>query len=193
MESVLSLENVSKGKRIQSSIAMTLTLISFAMLFASLFLGYCIFRFNSPIWPPMGMEKVDLFIPAISTVFVLLGSATYMKFQKQRFLKKDFTIWFWPTVILGACFLISQVTLWTDLKAQGIYVADGIFQSLLFSYTWIHAAHMVAAWLMLFLLLPILKKETLSEGDILKVVNIGKFWHFLGIVWVAMFISLFVF
>ena len=37
---------------------MTVTLITFGMLFGTLFLGYFLARFNAPTWPPVEIENM---------------------------------------------------------------------------------------------------------------------------------------
>ncbi len=180
------------GRQVTSSIAMTVVLVAFSMLFASLFLGYTVFRVTSDVWPPMGFERVDLFLPMVSTLLIALSSVSFWKFQtvfiKNGHGKKQ---WFSLTVFLGLAFMASQVFLWRSLHAKGIYVQDGIFPSIIYSFTWVHAAHVVLAWIALFYLVPTLKAGLNIEDYENRVFNIGKFWHFLGIVWLIMFITMF--
>jgi len=68
---------------------MIVTLISFAMLFATLMMGFAMFRFTSPVWPPSGMEKPSLVLPTLSTVLIALSSACYYWFEKIFLIKKD--------------------------------------------------------------------------------------------------------
>ena len=46
------LSESEQGQEIVSSVAMIVTLISFAMLFATLMMGFAMFRFTAPVWPP---------------------------------------------------------------------------------------------------------------------------------------------
>ena len=71
-----------EGKNIANSIAMIITLVSFTMLFAVFFLGYAIFRFNAQEWPPMGMDRVGLGIPSLSTFFIVLSSVTLVVVER---------------------------------------------------------------------------------------------------------------
>jgi cytochrome c oxidase subunit III len=184
-----------EGKRLVSSIAMIVVLVSFSMLFASLFLGYSYFRITSPVWPPMGMEKVDLFFPTLSTFAIVLSSMTFMVFKAKYFgggaVNKTMP-WLVATIILGTGFMYTQFSLWADLKSRGFYASSGVFQSLVYSFTWIHAAHIVIALLTLLYLIPVtMNKEcTISEEN--KVNNVGKFWHFLDVVWLLMYFIIFV-
>lgn len=180
------------GRQITSSIAMTVILVTFSMLFASLLLGFTVFRLTSEVWPPMGFERVDLFLPTISTIVILLSSFTFWKYEKLFLvMNTERKVWLGFTVLLGLSFMIAQMMLWNDLHSKGIYVQDGIFPSIIFSFTWTHAAHVVVAWLLLFYLVPTLKEGVSVERLENRVFNIGKFWHFLGVVWLIMYITIF--
>jgi cytochrome c oxidase subunit 3 len=174
-------------KAFQNSVAMTVTLISFGMMFASLFLGYFLVRFNSPAWPPVEIENMPKLLPFLSTLVMGLSSFTYFKMENSADKKK-----FWlMTVALGALFLGLQFVLWNALSASGILVSNGNVPSMVYAFTWLHAGHIVLAlglvlWLGNFIFR---KPEGLTAA---KVINVGKFWHFLGVIWLLMYLMLFV-
>ncbi|MFP5387274.1 MAG: heme-copper oxidase subunit III [Bacteriovoracia bacterium] len=171
----------------RNSVAMTVTLISFGMLFASLFLGYFLVRFNSPMWPPVEIENMPKLLPFLSTLVMALSSFTYFKMEKGNEKKK-----FWlMTVALGFLFLGLQFALWKALAASGILVSHGNVPSMVYAFTWLHAGHIalglgLVVWLGYFVFR---KPEGLST---LKLINVGKFWHFLGVIWFLMYLMLFV-
>lgn len=176
-----------QGQEIVSSIAMIVTLISFAMLFATLMLGFAMFRFTAPVWPPAGMSKPSLVLPTLSTICIFLSSLAYKWFEKNITDKKGLI----TTIVFGLGFMMIQSFFWHQLKSQGVFVSSGIFPSIIYAFTWIHAAHIVAAlgllfWLYFFAL------KTSSTKTLLRVSSVGKFWHFLGIVWFIMFVTIFV-
>ena len=168
-----TLTNLST-RRAASAIAMTLALLSVAMLFAALMLGYALLRFNSVMWPPMGMERADLFYPTLSTVLIVGSSLCYSRSPRY-------------TLFLGIAFLVSQALLWSSLKASGLYASAGIFPSIIYGLTWTHAGHLLVA--LCFLLALVVRRER-SE---LWIKNVGTLWHFLGIIWLILYLSVFVF
>lgn len=174
-------------KNFQHSVAMTVTLISFAMMFASLFLGYFLVRFNAPAWPPVEIENMPKLLPFLSTIVMALSSLTYWKMEKGEEKKK-----FWiATVILGTLFLVMQFILWKALAAAGIYVGNGNVPSMVYAFTWLHAAHIVVALGLVFWLGVFIFKKPQGLTEI-KLMNVGKFWHFLGVIWLLMYLMLFV-
>ena len=182
----------TEKERTTSSILMTVILISFSMFFATFFLGYLILRFNTPIWPPMGMERIPLTLPFAATVLLALSSFSYWLFEQscKDLPKRRFLL---GTIIPGLGFLGLQIMLWHSLKIKGIYAHSGIFGSFLYVLTGLHAAHIILG--LLFLLLPLLlfTKKGPRSISLLKINNIGIFWHFLGLVWFCIFMGLFVF
>lgn len=187
--------NIQNGLALQSSIAMIMTLVSFSMLFATLFLGYVAYRFTADVWPPMGMQRASLLIPTISTFTILLSSLSYFALEKSVFNKdwKKAKAYFYLTLTLGSCFMGFQFLLWRDLKLTGIFVDSTVFGSIIYAFTWIHAAHVVAGMLALLFLIPAIHQTIDEEKGMIRTKSVGQFWHFLGIVWFLIFFGIFVF
>lgn len=174
------------GKKIVSSVGMIVALTSFAMLFATLMMGFAIYRFTNSTWPPQGMIKPSLLIPSLSTLSIFLSSIAFIWFEKNP--KEKRGLYF--TLILGLLFMRLQFFFWSTLKSQGIFSSSGIFGSIIYAFTWIHAAHIVAA---LLLLIWLIVQLHLSKNSLeIAINNVGKFWHFLGLVWAVMFLTIFV-
>jgi cytochrome c oxidase subunit 3 len=176
----------------QNNLAMTMVLISGGMLFATLFMGYAIYRSSATVWPPVGMGKVDLTLPLISTVVIALSS--YFMHQTTKAIrlgnKEKTKMEFNFTFALGIIFMLIQSYFWFALKKAGFYVSSGIFTSIIYAYTWIHALHVVFG---LVALLWLRWKISRSENFLQTAVNTERFWHFLGIIWGIMFLTIFVF
>lgn len=175
-------------KLLKNSVAMTVTLISFGMLFASLFLGYFVVRSNAPAWPPVEIQGMPKLLPFLSTLVMLLSSFTYYKFEKVAETRK--TYWL-ATVSLGVIFLVLQWTLWGALKSSGILISNGIVPSMVYAFSWLHAGHIVGALCLVLWLghYTFRKPQGLTE---IKLLNVGKFWHFLGVIWLMMYLMMFV-
>ena len=185
-----TISKAKEGDKVISTVAMIVTLVSFGMLFLTLMMGFAMFRFTASVWPPAGMEKPTLFIPALSTIIIFLSSFAYMQFERELesgFASKKYLL---VTLLLGSLFMVSQFVFWNDLSSKGIFVSSGIFASILYSFTWIHAAHIVAGLSLLVWLKLKLDKE--DKKISIHASNVGKFWHFLGIVWLIMFVTIFV-
>ena len=182
------------SSEIKSSVAMTVTLISFSMLFATLMLGYVVYRSTLPSWPPTGMGELPLGLPILSTLTIMLSSLllTFCESNFSKGLVKVSKVFLNLSFLMGLSFLILQFFLWESLKVKGIYASSGIFGSLIYGLTWIHAAHILGGLgLLLWARIKILPREFEDNTQVLKLKSVGLFWHFLGVVWIVMFVGLF--
>jgi cytochrome c oxidase subunit 3 len=183
-------------KKNQHTLAMTVALISWGMLFATLFMGYAVYRSSTNVWPPMGFTRVSLVIPTLSTLIILVSSF-YCYRMKVDLMKLSFAqsrTNLNMTILLAVAFLFSQVFLWKGMNATGIYVSSGIYASIMHALTWIHAAHVVVAVaFLIYLRWKFFKFENSPETLQHTTQNVEKFWHFLGIIWFLMYFILFVF
>jgi cytochrome c oxidase subunit 3 len=179
---------VAEGNRVVHNVGMIITLVSFAMLFMTLMMGFAIYRLTAPVWPPQGMIRPSLLLPALSTITIFLSSLCFIWFEKDVQKNK---VGLKLTLVLGITFMLIQSLFWNQLHGMGILASSGIFASIIYSFTWIHAAHIVAALALLFWLTFSYEKME-YEKLVLRSSNVGKFWHFLGIIWLIMFVTIFV-
>ena len=179
---------VVERRELHSNVAMTVLMISWVMFFATLALGYAFFRFTANVWPPMGFESPSLFYPALSTFIICASSFTYFLYERKRSLT-----YLYVTLFMGGFFFLSQYELWREMKSIGLFIKAGVFPSLLHSFTWIHVAHILLGMLGLGFVALLDKKKIYDETrTILWIKNIGVFWHFLGVIWILMFVGMFI-
>ena len=191
------LEEASMPLKEVHNIAMVIVLISFSMLFATLFLSYALYRVSAIEWPPNGGFSINLFLPTVNTIVIIMSSWSYYLYQKsyqKAYHLKSFSklIIYWTlSTALGLLFIGLQFALWQNLKSLGIYSGSNILSSIIYSFTWIHCAHMILGIAALLFLLPTLKAHNQNYSS--RVNNIGKCWHFLAIIWFIMYLTLFIF
>jgi cytochrome c oxidase subunit 3 len=182
------IQPMHEGSKSVHSVGMIVALVSFGMLFATLMMGFAIYRLTAPVWPPQGMVRPELVLPTLSTVTIFLSSLCFYWYEKNPYKNR---MGLYLTLILGIGFMLIQSLFWSHLSSQGIYTSSGIFASIIYAFTWIHAAHIVLALLILVWLVATFDKLD-SQKLLLRSMNVGKFWHFLGIVWLIMFVTIFV-
>ncbi len=191
----MNTENEIAQDNLKAEIATKILLISFAMLFATLFLGYAIFRGNSEVWPPMGINRPDMTVPISSLVICAISSLLLMFSSRAQLFKQEIMArtFFSMAHVFAYFFAGSQITLWKNMAKQGLLLSSGsIFTSMLYGFTWIHAGHVFLALLML----AYCQWQFFQGSDaIFKNRNVIKaaytFWHFLFVIWVLMFLLLF--
>jgi heme/copper-type cytochrome/quinol oxidase subunit 3 len=181
------------------------------MLFASLISTYLIYKGRSPEGPypatswtnPMTGEvfKPILNIPVTSaSTFVLLMSSLAMVLAlaavQNRNLPKNTLgekilgsskLWLWMTCLLGIGFLGCQAYEFTSFIHEGLSIRTNLFGSSFFTLTGFHGAHVTAGVIWLFTLLAIDYKRGLGPSDALLVDIAALYWHFVDVVWIAIF------
>ena len=187
------------------------------MLFASLISTYMIYKGRSvvgpyphvacPAGPPPGCpvaRPAILDIPVTSaSTFVLLMSSLAMVLALAAVEEKDKPIpagagwwdralrssklWLWVTAVLGAAFLGFQAYEFTSFVREGLTIRTNLFGSTFFTLTGFHGAHVAAGVLWLSTLLAIDMKRGLRPRDALNVDLCALYWHFVDVVWIAIF------
>jgi cytochrome c oxidase subunit III len=181
------------------------------MLFASLISTYLVYKGRSPegpypheVWtnPTTGQVfKPILNIPVTSaSTFVLLMSSFAMvmalaavqnadkpKHGTWEKIRDSSKLWLWMTAILGTVFLGCQAYEFTSFIHEGLTIRTNLFGSSFFTLTGFHGAHVTAGVLWLFTLLAIDYKRGLKPSDALLVDICALYWHFVDVVWIAIF------
>jgi len=181
------------------------------MLFASLISTYLIYKGRSVVGPfpheacnpPVCATalKPILNIPVTSaSTFVLLMSSLAMVLAlaavENRNLPKptlgdrilgSSKLWLWMTCILGATFLGFQSYEFTSFVHEGLSIRTNLFGSSFFTLTGFHGAHVTAGVIWLGTLLAIDYKRGLGPGDAINVDIAALYWHFVDVVWIAIF------
>ncbi len=181
------------------------------MLFASLISTYLIYKGRSVVGPyphdvclpPACSTKLTaiLNIPVTSaSTFVLLMSslamvlalaAVEMKDQPKRTTGERILgsskLWLWMTALLGTTFLGFQAYEFTSFVHEGLTIRTNLFGSSFFTLTGFHGAHVTAGVLWLLTLLAIDYRRGLGPNDAVNVDIAALYWHFLDVVWIAIF------
>src|SRR5262249_18317594 len=121
-----------------SSLGMTVFLASWAMMFCALFFAYGFVRMRAGGWPPPGLPRLPLALPALNPL-VLLGSSVVFARGLQllrRGRRRAFAAAVAATFVLGALFLAMQISVWRGLVAQGFtVVSGGVYGSVFYALT----------------------------------------------------------
>ncbi len=150
--------------------------------------------------------KPILNIPVTSaSTFVLLMSSLAMVLALAAVENKDLPmptafgdrilrsskLWLWVTAILGTTFLGFQAYEFTSFVHEGLSIRTNLFGSSFFTLTGFHGAHVTVGVLWLLALLGIDYKRGLKPADALNVDIAALYWHFVDVVWIAIFTLLY--
>jgi cytochrome c oxidase subunit 3 len=173
-------------------LGMIVALISWAMLFAAFFLAYAVLRVQQPTWPPPGSPPLPTALAAFNTAVLLASSLALWRGTAAlaRGRQEAFPRWLAVSILLGAAFLGLQVLLWQTTEARGIHLG-GLLGSIFYVLTILHAIHMAAGVGALLWLVPRTRRGEFTAARHVPVTLVAMFWHFMDLMWVAMFVGIF--
>jgi len=173
-------------------LGMLVALASVVMLFTSLTSAYVVRAAVTNDWTPLPVPRAVW----LSTTFILLSSAT-LEFAK-RALKNQandsYRRWIASTAGLGVAFLISQLFVWRQLAAQGVYIATNPHGSFFYLLSATHGVHLAGGLLVLFYLL--IRYHNRASGilvakQIAATGAVALYWHFMDALWLYLLVLLF--
>ena len=94
------------------------------------------------------------------------------------------------TAILGAIFLVGQVTAWGQLVEANVFFVGNPAGSFLYILTGIHGLHLVSAVIFLIFILIATFKYEIHSKNMARMDMCVTYWHFLGALWIYLFIFL---
>ncbi|OGC76446.1 MAG: hypothetical protein A2Z27_04510 [candidate division Zixibacteria bacterium RBG_16_50_21] len=170
--------------------AVKLFLVSEAAIFGALFTHHFYARAHLPQWPPAGAPHLDTTIPFIATL-ILVASSFTMEHGHKLLLKGKMVAsqrWVLLTIILGAIFLSCQGYEWGFLKAFDEFtLKSGTFGTSFYMMTGFHGLHVSMGLIVLMLTFVRLKLGHFTPQNHFFLVGSSWYWHFVDIVWVFLF------
>jgi cytochrome o ubiquinol oxidase subunit 3 len=162
-----------------------LYLMSDAVIFALLFATYVLMLGNTA-GGPTGKELFSLERASGETALLLLSSTTFgfasvalASAEKSRVL-----LWLAVTVALGAGFIFLE---FGEFSAQGAGPDRSGFLSAFFTLVGTHGLHVSIGILWILVMIGQVVFKGLTTPVVSRLARLGLFWHFLDIIWVAIF------
>lgn len=175
-------------------LGMVIFLGSWAMMFAALFFAYGYVRSRAGIWPPEDLPPLPVLLPAANTAILVLSSAAVQ--LSIGVVRKARPRLAGPLllggIVLGVVFLALQLLVWADLYQDGLTLTMGAYPSVFYGLTSFHALHVLVG---LFGLGAVCRKAFAGELNAARYLPLrlwAMYWHFVGIIWALMFVSVFV-
>ena len=141
------------------------------------------------------MPLIPLTLPTVNTVAIAVSSIVmqYGVFEVRRGRDQRLGPALAITFLLGALFMGLQTTVWADLYAEGLRPDSGPYGSVFYGLTIIHAAHVVVGLLAIGYLAVRAFTGYYSAARHLSVRLWTMYWHFVGVIWLALFASVYVY
>jgi heme/copper-type cytochrome/quinol oxidase subunit 3 len=172
---------------------MALFVATEATMFASLIASYLFLGTANPGWPPPGIERPKLILPPIMTAILLLSSGTMFWAERgiKRGARSQLQLGLGITILLGLGFLAVQAAEYKD-KLSKMSPQVHAYAASFYTITSFHALHVITG---LLLIGYVELRAFLGHFDgehHLAVKNVGLYWHFVDVVWLAIFMTLYI-
>jgi len=175
------------------------------MFFAGLFAAYFTVRSVTPDLWALETAKLNLPFATINTTILVLSSFTCQigVFRAERgkagrsgrlWQVKEWGMreWFALSYVMGAIFIAGQATEYAALVSEGTTLSSSAYGSLFYLATGFHGLH-VTGGLIAFLLIigrTFMARRFTHELAISAIV-VSYYWHFVDIVWIALFATIY--
>ena len=165
-------------------------LASDVMLFGSFFAAYFLLRSTTDPWPSEGVE-LDTARALIFTLVLVSSSFTMIASDRAhaRGDRRGMRAWLIATIALGAAFLGNQVAEYATIDFQW---GDGVYGSIYWGLTGLHAMHVTAGLCVLALLFIRATRAKALDEVSSWAGGVSMFWHLVDIIWVAVFLTIWV-
>jgi heme/copper-type cytochrome/quinol oxidase subunit 3 len=158
------------------------------LLFGSLISTYLIYKGKSVVGP-YPHEVLNIPFTSVST-FDLLMSSLMMVLALAAVQRGDLKwakVWLFSTALLGLLFLVGQVYEFSSFVHEGLTLQTNLFGATFFVLTGTHGAHVTVGVIWLLTLWVRALQGKLTAANTLTVEICGLYWHFVDVVWIAIF------
>ncbi len=165
-------------------------LASELMFFAGLFAAYFTLKAEAPVWPPEGVELAVL-RPAAATVVLVASSFTAhgAVVNAERGNRAGAVRWLAITIAMGALFLLNQGLEYAELEFG---LGTDAYGSIFYLMTGFHGLHVLGGLLLFVAMIGAVggRRSRAPAGEVVGAAV--YYWHFVDVVWVAMFLTIYV-
>jgi cytochrome c oxidase subunit III len=171
-----------------------LFLASEVMLFGALFSTLIILRTGAASWP-IGMEVLNVPLATLNTMVLISSSVTivmaWASLKLHEFSK--FKVYMALTILLSFGFLIIKYFEYSHKFHLGLSPATSTFYAIYFTMTGLHGLHVIGGIIVnAYLLGPGSKLWHVNPEQFTGRIEIaGLYWHFVDLVWIFLFPSLY--
>ena len=195
MASVLRYRPPQARSEATAFLGLLIFLGSWTMMFAALFAVYGVLRARAETWPPPDLPRLPLLLPAANTA-ELFASGISLQWALRAARRGRASV-VCPAatagLLLGALFLAGQVALWTGLWRAGLRPDGGPFASVFYGLTAFHALHVLVGLGGLGWVAVHAAREGFGPARHLGLRLWTGYWHFVGAVWLLLYLAVFVF
>jgi heme/copper-type cytochrome/quinol oxidase subunit 3 len=158
------------------------------LFFGTLISTYMVYRGRS-LQGPYPHDILNVPLITVST-FILLMSSLTMVLGVAAIQGRDVRAarrWLLATAALGCLFLAGQVYEFNHFVHEGLGLTTNLFGATFYVMVGFHGAHVTVGVVWLLALWSLLTRGRLGARDEVVVDMVGLYWHFVDVVWIAIF------
>lgn len=161
-----------------------------AVLFGSLIVSYFYLRFYAPDWPMGDISRPSLLLPSIGAVILLISSGPmyWADASIKRGNVRNLMIGLALSFVLGVGFLTLK---FAEYSGYDYNWATNAYGSITWTIVGFHSAHVITVLLKVAVVFTAAARGYFSEERNLGVRINGLYWHFVVVVWVPLFFTLY--
>jgi cytochrome c oxidase subunit III len=174
-----------------ATLGMLLFIASEVMVFGSFFTAYFFIRVvNNYPWPPEGTE-LPVFVAGVNTAILVTSSFTMhwatqsIKRGNRAGLQAGMVL----TLALGICFLLTQAR---EYSRVGFAPHDNAFGTVFYGLTGLHGAHVLVGLTLLAMVTIRAFRGHYSPEHHHGVEIPGIYWHFVDVMWVIVYTTVYI-
>jgi cytochrome c oxidase subunit 3 len=167
-------------------------LASELMFFSGLFAAYFTLRAATPVsgvWPPRGVN-LDVASATIATALLVASSGTMQLALRaiEQGARRSFLSWLAATFLLGTVFILAQARDWARLHFG---VASHAYGSAFYLMTGFHGLHVIGGLLAMIVVAGRATSSRFGSDEAPSVEMLSYYWHFVDVVWIALWATIF--
>ncbi len=160
-------------------------LFAITMFFVAFTSALVVRQGSSNDWHHLVLPRILYF-----NTLVLLASSLTLELARRRVavfmvglrtLGESPARWLCVTLLLGLAFVAGQYVAWSQLRAEGLYLATNPNSSFFYVLTAVHVVHVVIGLSALLYVIYKLHRLVLRRSTL---ASVSYYWHFMGILWV---------
>jgi heme/copper-type cytochrome/quinol oxidase subunit 3 len=164
-----------------------------AMFFVSLIMAFVYMAYHAG-FESHEMGSLNIKVTGIFTLILISSSFTFWMAEKNYKNGKINGLKFWliTTILFGSVFLIGQGKEYWRLISERITLHGSVFGTSFYTLTGFHGFHVFAGLIILIILLILTFIGDFTKPSSDMIGTVGIYWHFVDIVWVAVFLIVYV-
>jgi cytochrome c oxidase subunit I len=174
-------------------VAVIALIASEAVFFVLLIVAY-VFNTATSRGGPSPENSLDAVRTGLFTIVLLASSLTFWRAERAHTAgrRSRSLVWLGLTVALGLGFLAGQASEYARMFQTGIVFETNLFTATFFTLTGFHGIHVMAGVLALAILFVLSARGALSGRMGEGIRAVGYYWHFVDVVWIAVFTIVYV-